>query len=108
MLSEAAATGKPLHIFDLGTGSQAMRRSQIKSADPADNKNDISLRALGYKILMNWGPRRLSRDIRLVHDWLTEGGYAVWLAPPYQPSSRQAPDEMPRSVQRVKALFDAT
>ncbi|MCU7958731.1 MAG: mitochondrial fission ELM1 family protein [gamma proteobacterium symbiont of Bathyaustriella thionipta] len=103
MLSEAVATGKPVHIFDLGSGKNAMQVVSGNKGGVADD--DFRLSAFTYKILMRTGPQRLSRDIRLVHEWLIKNDYAVWLQPPYLPSGRQAPDETLATVARIQKLL---
>jgi len=57
MLSEAAATGKPVQIFHL----------------PVDGSEDVSLKSLAYRLLMRFGPQRLSRDIGIFHHHFTDG-----------------------------------
>ena len=99
MLSEACATGKPVHMFDLGTGRAAMRPNAEAGS------NDLRISGLLYRALMRWGPQRLSRDITLVHERLIREGRAVWLGQPQQPAARTLPQDLERAVARVKALF---
>jgi mitochondrial fission protein ELM1 len=99
MLSEACATGKPVHMFDPGTGASAMRR-QAEAGD-----NDRRLSGLLYRGLMRWGPQRLSRDIRLVHDRLLREGRVNWLGEPGAVSASSALQDIDRAVARVRALF---
>ena len=64
------------------------------------------VRAFCYRQMMRFGPRRLSRDIRLVHAYLTDLGRAVWLGDPFpddRPSS--ALECRTRAVARVRGLF---
>lgn len=99
MLSEACATRKPVHMFDLGTGRHAMSRVTASGA------NDVRLAAWLYRGLMRWGPLRLSRDITLVHDQLIREGRADWLG---QSGSAGAPlplQDIDRAVARVRALL---
>jgi mitochondrial fission protein ELM1 len=100
MLSEACATGKPVLIFDPGVGPQAMHRGE-----PARRSggNDFRLTAWLYRLLMTAGPRRLSRDIRVVHDWLTRSGRAAWLGEGHAWQT-EPPTDRERSVQRVREL----
>lgn len=51
MLSEAAATGKPVQIFHL----------------PENGSEDDSFKARAYRLLMRYFPQRLSRDVELFH-----------------------------------------
>ncbi len=113
MLSEACATGKPVHIFDLGTGKNSMRlTTTIKKADQGGSssihgKNDFSLNAFFYKLLMRFGPRRLSRDISLVHRQLIERGLAVWLGEQFQEHESRLPvNDVQRTVERVNLLIE--
>ena len=100
MLSEACATGKPVHMFDLGTGSQAMR-PQAEAGD-----NDLRLSGLLYRGLMRWGHQRLSRDISLVHERLLHEGRATWLGEAAPAGAVSQLQDLDRAVARVKALFD--
>lgn len=68
MLSEACATGKPVHMFDLG----GMRPGH-------DTAQDARFTARLYALLMRLFPQRLSRDITLVHAALIDAGLAAWL-----------------------------
>lgn len=110
MLAEACATRKPVHIFDLGEGENAMR-PQPQTAETGKPKvKRVQLAHIGaflYRLLMRLGPERLSRDIRIIHGYLTETGRAVWLGDEF-PADRQRPqlDCLGRAVARVRALFD--
>ncbi|MFZ5652852.1 MAG: mitochondrial fission ELM1 family protein [Pseudomonadota bacterium] len=100
MLAEAAATGKPLYLFDLGAGRHRMRPGAGAGSD------DWSLKATLYRALMRWGWRRLSRDITLVHRRLIASGRAAWLGDP--PVAGAAVDaDLARALARVRALFAA-
>ena len=107
MLSEACATRKPVYIFDLGTGSQAMHRIPESSRSSPLNTDNDDFRLSGYlyRQLMRFGPRRLSRDLSLVHDWLVTEGRAVWTGQAF-PRVRMTPlKDMERAVERVKKLL---
>ena len=101
MLSEACATRKPVHMFDLNMGKQAMRRQ----ASNAEDQNDFRLSAETYQWLMESGPKRLSRDIRLVHDRLIKEGRAVWLGQKFPGEALPESPDLGRAVQAVRALF---
>jgi len=107
MLSEACATGNPVYIADLGAGRHGMRDGQ-----PTEHGSGIRcldrdwLRRSVYRLTMRVGPRRASRDIRLVHRLLIGSGRAAWLGEPF-PSSPPPPlEDMPRALTRVRALLD--
>jgi hypothetical protein len=87
MLTEACWTRKPVHIFDLGEGRNAMRPEVRRAAEIADGRSwmlePTHLRAFLYRLLMRFGPERLSRDIRIIHQNLVADGRAVWLGDPF-------------------------
>ncbi|SLN76235.1 mitochondrial fission ELM1 family protein [Oceanibacterium hippocampi] len=110
MLTEACATGKPVHIFDIGVGKKAMRpetAAAARASEGPDRPEWAHIQAFFYRLMMNHGPQRLSRDIRLVHKLLVENGHAVWLGDPF-PDDRPPPpiDSVPLAVARIKALFE--
>jgi len=110
MLAEACATRKPVHIFDLGEGDKAMRRQPEAAPGVTVMTRRVQLAHLWaflYRTMMRFGPERLSRDIRIIHEYLTDTGRAVWLGESF-PAERQLPqlDCLGRAVARVRALFD--
>ncbi|MGA1370349.1 MAG: ELM1/GtrOC1 family putative glycosyltransferase [Pseudomonadales bacterium] len=64
MLSEAAATGKPVLIWDV----------------PMDAAADASPAALGYRLMMRWLPARLTRDVGMFHRAFLNAGLGLSLA----------------------------
>jgi mitochondrial fission protein ELM1 len=107
MLSEACATGKPVYIFDTGTGTWSMQGGEKERAEGKIEGEgyDFSLGALFYRLLMRFGPMRLSRDIRLVHDWLVSNGHAAWLGERFPGTEPPPLDDMQRAVERVQRLL---
>lgn len=73
MLSDAIFTGRPVYIFDLGAGRRTMR--QISTLDRLDR----TLATEAYNALTKLAPKRLSRNLWLVHSRLVEAHYAAWL-----------------------------
>jgi mitochondrial fission protein ELM1 len=112
MLTEACATGRPVHNFDLGEGRHAMRRETREAAllaeSPGRRRLELThVNAFLYRLLMRFGPERLGRDIRIIHTDLVEGGQAVWLGDPFPADRPRRPLEcLDRAVARVRALFD--
>jgi len=98
MLTEACATGKPVYMFDAdrvsGTG-----------AGSGDDGRDFRLSGLLYRWMMRWGPKRLSRDIGLVHRRLLESGHAVWLGEPFPDRTPPRLRDLERALARVRGLF---
>ena len=113
MLTEACATRKPVHIFDLGEGAHAMR-PQAADAAPVNGVavtrkpgwEKAHLKAFIYRQTMRFGPQRMTRDIRIVHSKLTEAGHAVWLSEPFPEGTPPPVGSVERAVARVRALFD--
>jgi hypothetical protein len=114
MLAEACATGKPLYLFDLGTGSQGMRAGSgdtggtmgRATADADTDGNDFRLTGMLYRALMRWGWQRLSRDITLVHRQVVASGRAAWLGDPEPRRQGAGGGDVERAVARVRALFE--
>ncbi len=112
MLAEACATGKPVHIFDMGIGRNAMRESgggKPKEREHSrfwDRLDRDHLRAYIYRGAMRIGPKRLTRDIRIVHTKLVASGRAVWLGDEFRNDVVASPlEDVTRAVTRVRALF---
>ncbi len=112
MLTEACAAARPVHIFDLGEGRNAMRRATREAAAASRPRRRgrperTHLNAFLYRLMMRFGPQRLGRDIRIIHEDLIAAGLAVWLGDAF-PSDRPLPplDCIERAVTRVRALFD--
>ncbi|MFO1119314.1 MAG: mitochondrial fission ELM1 family protein [Rhodospirillales bacterium] len=114
MLAEACATRKPVHIFDLGEGENAMRPATVEAAaalrQEREGKRPLEgthIRAFLYRQLMRFGPERLGRDIRIIHTYLVDSGRAVWLGDEFA-ADRPLPamDCLSRAVGRVRVLID--
>ena len=92
MLSEAAAAGRPVHIFDLGaTGPEG---------------RDHSVKSLSYRIMMALLPKRLSRDIGLFHDAFVGAGHGTWANDACAVVPGAAGAEIDATVARVRSLID--
>lgn len=99
MLSEAVATGKPVWIFDLGTGSHAMNKLA------APGPRDRTLKTELYGLLMRIGPERFSRDLPLVHERFVAEGLAAWLEEGTSPALAGHTGDMERAVSSVRELL---
>lgn len=99
MLSEAAATGKPVWLFDLAAGGRSMKPAGTKG------RTDRTPRTELYRALMLLGPKSLSRDLRLVHDAFIEAGLATWLEEDASPTSGQQCGDLQRAVKRIQREF---
>jgi len=98
MLSEACATGKPVYMAELGGYGYPMRPGRKTAVD-------FRLSALTYSWMMRFGPKRLSRDIRLVHNNLLSEGRVVWLGEPFTQRTDTGSADLDHALQRVRALF---
>ena len=98
MLSEACATGKPVYMAELGGYNYPMRPGRKTAVD-------FRLSALTYSWMMRFGPKRLSRDLRLVHNKLLAEARVAWLGDSLQQRSILESADMAHALQRVRALF---
>lgn len=107
MITEACATGKPVLLYDTGQGVTSMRGDA--DAAPWDALRDRLDRthwnAFVYRMGMRYGPRRISRDIRIVQRRIVETGRAAWLGEGEPAPSPPPLRDLPRAAARVKALF---
>ena len=108
MLAEACATRKPVHIFDLGEGKYAMRPGQEAGTarQSREGWQRDYLRAFIFRMAMKVPPKRMTRDIRIVHRKLIETGRAVWLGDPFPDMPPPPLESVDRAVAAVAALFD--
>ncbi|HXV24500.1 MAG TPA: ELM1/GtrOC1 family putative glycosyltransferase [Alphaproteobacteria bacterium] len=112
MLAEAAGTGKPLQIFEFGSGLAPMRGPWSAGLEPRAWMRWLRLlrqrpRAILNGLAIALPPVRVNRarDIRIVQDILIQSGRAVWLGEDIG-RARPAPlQDMDRAVRRVRALF---
>ncbi len=113
MLAECCSTGKPVFIFDLlrGRGSRRPPRpaeAGIRARSLMERLMDYHPRPTIYRIGMRIGPRRLTRDVGLIHARQVEMGRAVWLGDPW-PEDRNPPPvrDLERAAEAVRGLFTA-
>ena len=127
MMAEACATGRPVYLFDTGEGRTSMKHNPWldgvdETSQSGDNTTDNSrgdgesgavglnrwhLKAHVYRLTMRLGPKRLTRDIRIVQQLLVDTDRAVWLGDG-RPSNPSRPlDDVSRAVERVRQLFES-
>ena len=108
-MAEAIASRKPVLLFDIEDGPYAMRAEErpthVEGHLPPIGWRGRSASATLFRLLINHAPPRFSRDLRIVQRDLVKGGHAQWLgeAPPFAPPP--APDELGRTVARIRQLF---
>jgi hypothetical protein len=98
MLTEACATGKPVHIYCPGMGTDAGHHAtRPPRPSPRQRFNQLSNRH---------APKRWRRDVRKIHQHLIGNGHAVWLGdPPPADRSQEPPRDLDRAVKRVQKLM---
>ena len=115
MLGEAAATGRPLFIFDVGDGDTAWWRLS----------HNYRYKPLSHHFAMRFGPQRMRRDVGKIQSALVASGQAMWLdadgiagaagslsrrhqersAPPARRSPATAEQELQRTAEAVRRLL---
>jgi hypothetical protein len=112
MLTEACATGKPVYLFDLGEGENAMQPITAASAAGARRGRPWwkgwekgRLKSFIYRMGIRFGPQRMTRDICIVHQVLVENGMAVWLGDRFPEGTPPGVVSVDRAVERVRRLF---
>lgn len=113
MIAEACATGRPTHLFDLGTGAGSMRaplglrgESGKPPLQPGSWLGEFGLRTALYRALLRYAPRRVTRDIRLVHRRLVASGRASWLDQDRGGRRATGLGDLDRAVARVWTLLE--
>lgn len=112
MITEACATGKPVHLFDLGEGPLSMRAplgidGEVAGPrlDPRRWLREAGLPTAFYRFMLRHSPRRLTRDIRLVHERIVAAGRARWLGEETAAARHRPSADLDRAVARVRALL---
>ena len=112
MVTEACASGRPVYLFDLGEGWNSMRTPiGVPGERPApmpswgELSQDFNFKAFIYRMSMRFGPKRMTRDIRIIHRNLVSSGRAVWLDEDLPASPPPPLQDLERAVSRVRALF---
>jgi hypothetical protein len=111
MLAEACATRKPVYMFDLA--ADGGKRSAESDTGWLSRRwrrcNTDRLKAFFYRnVLLRVAPNKIKRDIGRVHEMLLSSGRAVWLGDRFPDRIPPPFDEMPRSLERVRALVAGT
>ncbi|MFL5258456.1 MAG: mitochondrial fission ELM1 family protein [Hyphomicrobiales bacterium] len=106
MLAEACATMKPVIMFDVEDGGQAMRAEEGADEMPPPRWRGRDLSSTLFRLAIRFAPPKWSRDLRIVHRELVENGLARWLGerPPIV-SPREPRRDMERAAEHIRALF---
>lgn len=112
MMTEACATGRPVYLYDTGEGRTSMKDNPwldglVEEGErPGLALSRWHLKAHVYRMTMRLGPQRLTRDIRIVQKLLVDSGRAVWLGEGHPRAEPPPLEDMPRAVERVRALIE--
>ena len=113
MLTEACESGKPVYIFDPGKHPLALHCDGADDAkslvDPRpwwQRIENFRWKPLTHRLAQSLGPRRMRRDVGVMHRHLIDAGHAAWLgASPTEHRPRPAGADLENAVSRVRALF---
>ncbi len=113
MLTEACATRKPVYMFRLDSAEADTSTDALPLAEQNRGWEWGAflgrLRARLYSHFLRAGPRRITRDITLVHQHLVESKRAVWLGEEFSDWQMTPPlDSMTRAVARVRGFFETS
>ncbi len=111
MMTEACATRKPVYMFRLDSADAETPAAALPELEQRRGFEWGAwlgrLRAGLYSRFLRTGPRRMTRDITLVHQHLVESKRAVWLGEEFEDWQETPPlDSMSRAVARVRGFFD--
>jgi mitochondrial fission protein ELM1 len=105
MLTESCATGKPVHIFDLGEGALSMRAA-IGAARGLAGWVGPDLRATLFLSSNRCFPPRWRRDTRVLLQGVVASGRACWLGDVAPGAAAAGPlPDLDRAVAAIRALF---
>ncbi len=112
MLAEACATRKPVYMFDLDTGPDnhwpllEPLLGEVQQRSFGRRLRRLKFQPLVYRTAMVTGPRRLTRDVRIIQRALIADRRAVWLGQQFPAGALPPPlDDVGRAAQAVRALF---
>ena len=114
MLVEAEQTGKPVYIFDMLRGKDSKRPplptdKTLIGSSPTERLQDFRPQPFFFRLGLNYGPTRLTRDVSRIHKRQVEAGRAVWLGDTWPQDRTPTPVlDLDRAVVRVKELFSDT
>ncbi|HET6620606.1 MAG TPA: ELM1/GtrOC1 family putative glycosyltransferase [Dongiaceae bacterium] len=107
MLAEACATGKPVHIFDLGEGRYGMRQPPAPRAAGIVGRpwlmSALRARAKDIKVtvISQLLPARFHRDTANIHRKLVQSGRAVWLGDEFPAERPPSPQSASRDLAEI-------
>lgn len=107
MLSESAATDKPLYVYDL---SDCPRHEGEPSAGCKPwwrFAHNFRYKPMSHRLAMQFAPRRMKRDIAKIQQRLVDTGRAVWVGEEWSHVEiKSATSDCERAAERVKKLLN--
>ncbi len=115
MLTETCATGKPVYIYDLGDhpvplpiNLESDQGVRLERTPWWRFKEHYRWKPLSHRLATAFGPKRIRRDVKLIHQHLIRNGHAVWLGESFpEGKPTPLPEDMINTAARVHALFEA-
>src|SRR5205807_2696612 len=110
MIAEACATGRPVMLFDIEEGRQAMRAEEdlppVQGRLPPLCWRGRDLNSTFFRLALSHAPVSWSRDLRIVHRALIASGRVSWLGDaPQAPRAAPEPQDMMQAVRQIRDLF---
>ena len=113
MLAEACSTRKPVLMFDLDTGPDNHWPLLEPLVGPLPQRSwgrrlrRLKFQPLVYRTAMVTGPKRLTRDVRIIQRALIADGRTMWLGEEFPDGAPPPPlDDVGRAALAVSALFE--
>ncbi|MEE8429356.1 MAG: mitochondrial fission ELM1 family protein [Gammaproteobacteria bacterium] len=104
MLTEACASNKPVYIFDIAVAGW---NSSGRTSVGTQGRRQFRAKAWLSWIATKLAPRRMVRDVGVIHRQLIAAGRAVWLGQRFTNTlTIPALDDVVRATARVRQLFD--
>ena len=110
MLTEACMTLKPVYIYDLLHHHPSTLKPESRHAATRRpwwlRLENYRWKPLSHRLAMHLGPRRMRRDVSIMHRHLIATGRAAWLGTNYPVAQPVAAlNDLERSLTRIRALF---
>lgn len=112
MLVEACTTRRPVYIFDFSRGPRSRRPPgpsdrRLAGSSFLERLVDWRPQPHFFRFGQRHAPKRLTRDVTLIHARQVAEGRAVWLGEPWPEDRPPAPpmQDLERAVAGVRALF---
>lgn len=103
MLAEAAATEKPLYIYDLADCPQGF---SLPGKSWWQYPHNFRYRPMIHRLATRFAPHRMKRDVTRIHEKLVQSGRAAWAGVSRQRFVVADSPDLQTAVERVRYLMD--